>query len=421
VKAKRSKTTSDTMTTCSEALRLVLDSVGPLPARRTPLEGALGLVLAETVVCPETVPPFTNSAMDGYAVRAEDCSGAAPGAPLSLRVLADLPAGGVSRHAVGPGTAIRIMTGAPLPVGADTVVPVEATVSDAGCVRFAVPPRRGANVRKAGEDLREGEELLAKGTVLNPAALGVLASVGLSEVPVYPRVRVAVLTTGDELVAASEKPGPGQIRDSNIQTMCGQARAFGASPVPFPRVPDTREAVTEALLRALASADVVVTNGAISVGDYDFVKPVLQDLGAREVFWKVMQKPGGPLGFWLLEGIPVFGIPGNTVAAMVCMEEYVRPALRKMMGQARLLRPEVTGRFEGEFRKSAPDGKVHLVRVRARREEGRLVVAPSGPQGSGILSSMLRSNALALVPADAVALRTGDEVRVHLVEEPEDR
>jgi len=409
------------MTTCSDALRLVLDSVAPLPPRRTPLFDALGLVLADRVVSPETVPPFTNSAMDGYAVRHGDVATASPAAPAILEVLADLPAGSVAAHEVVPGTAIRIMTGAPLPAGADGVVPVEATSSEGTRVRIAAPVKRGANVRLAGEDLREGEELLPSGFVLNPAALGVLASVGLAEVPVHPRVRVAILTTGDELVEAAAKPGPGQIRDSNVQTMCGQAAAFGAVPVPIPRVPDAREAVTAALARARAEADVIVTNGGISVGDYDFIKAVLAGFGAREVFWKVRQKPGGPLGFWLWNGTPVFGIPGNTVAAMVCMEEYVRPALRKMMGHAKLLRPEVSATFDGSFRKSAPDGKVHLLRVRARREGARVVVSPSGSQGSGILTSMLRSNALALVPADATALRTGDEVTVHLIEEPEDR
>ena len=409
------------MTTCNDALRLVLDSVSPLPAKPTALSDALGLVLASRVVSPETVPPFTNSAMDGDAVRADDCETASPEAPVPLEVLADLPAGSVATEEVRPGTAIRIMTGAPLPAGADAVVPVEATTSEGSRVRVAAPVKRGANVRLAGEDLREGEELLPAGFALTPAALGVLASVGLAEIPVRPRVRVAILTTGDELVDASAKPGPGQIRDSNVQTMCGQAAAFGAVPVPIPRVPDTREAVTAALARARAEADVIVTNGGISVGDYDFIKAVLGDLGAREVFWKVKQKPGGPLGLWLLDGIPVFGIPGNTVAAMVCMEEYVRPAIRKMMGRPKLLRPEVSALFEGNFRKTAPDGKVHLIRVRARREGNRVVVSPSGPQGSGILSSMLRSNALALVPADALSLKSGDEVLVHLVEEPEDR
>jgi molybdopterin molybdotransferase len=408
------------MPTCSEALQLILDSVAGLPARSATLFDALGLVLADRVVSPETVPPFTNSAMDGYALRADDCDGAAPGAPDFLDVLSDLPAGSVSTDEVRPGTAIRIMTGAPLPAGADSIVPVEATTSEGSRVRIWAAVKRGANVRLAGEDLRAGEELLQRGFVLTPAALGILASVGLAEVPVHPRARVAILTTGDELVAAAEKPGPGQIRDSNIHTMCGQAVAFGAVPVPFPRVPDTREAVTAALTKAWSGADVIVTNGGISVGDYDFIKAVLVDLGAREVFWKVQQKPGGPLGFWLLDGKPVFGIPGNTVAAMVCMEEYVRPALRRLMGHGKLLRPEATGVFEGSFRKTVQDGKVHLVRVRARRENGRLVVAPSGPQGSGILSSMLRSNALALVPADALALKTGDEVPVHLIEEPED-
>ena len=409
------------MPTCSEALQLILDSVAPLPARSTPLFEALGLVLAGTQRSPETVPPFTNSAMDGYAVRAEDCRGANAGSPVSLAVLEDVPAGSVATVDVRPGTAIRIMTGAPLPAGADSVVPVEATETEGSRVRIGASVKKGANVRYAGEDLREGEELLPKGFVLNPAALGVLASVGLAEIPVHPRARVAILTTGDALVEASAKPGPGQIRDSNVQTMCGQAVAFGAVPIPFPRVPDTREAVAAALAKARDCADVIVTNGGISVGDYDFIKAVLVELGAREVFWKVTQKPGGPLGFWLLDGKPVFGIPGNTVAAMVCMEEYVRPALRKLMGHAKLLRPEAVATFEGNFRKSAPDGKVHLIRVRARREGDRVVVSPSGPQGSGILSSMLRSNALALVPADAMALTTGDEVAVHLVEEPEDR
>ena len=408
------------MPTCSEALQLILDSVAPLPARATALFDALGLVLADRVVSPETVPPFTNSAMDGYALRAGDCDGAAPGAPVLLDVLSDLPAGSVSADEVRPGTAIRIMTGAPLPAGADSVVPVEATTSEGSRVRIAAPVKKAANVRLAGEDLRKGEELLPKGYALTPASLGILASVGLAEVPAHPRARVAILTTGDELVGAAAKPGPGQIRDSNIHTMCGQAVAFGAVPIPIPRVPDTREAVTAALTKARSAADVIVTNGGISVGDYDFIKEVLVDLGAREVFWKVKQKPGGPLGFWLLDGKPVFGIPGNTVAAMVCMEEYVRPALRKLMGHGKLLRPEATGVFEGSFRKTVQDGKVHLIRVRARREDGRLVVAPSGPQGSGILSSMLRSNALALVPADALSLKAGDEVQVHLVEESED-
>ena len=409
------------MTTCSDALRLILDSVVPLPARPTALCDALGLVLAERVVSPETVPPFTNSAMDGYAVRHDDVAQVSAESPALLEVLSDLPAGSVATEAVRPGTAIRIMTGAPIPDGADSVVPVEATVSEASRVRIAAPVKRGANVRLAGEDLRAGEELLPAGFALSPASLGVLASVGLAEASVRPRVRVAVLTTGDELVDASAKPGPGQIRDSNVHTMRGQVVAFGAVPIPIPRVPDTREAVTAALTRARAEADVIVTNGGISVGDYDFIKAVLGGFGAREVFWKVKQKPGGPLGFWLWDGTPVFGIPGNTVATMVCMEEYVRPALRKLMGHAKLLRPEVTATFEGGFRKSAPDGKVHLIRVRARREGERVVVSPSGPQGSGILSSMLRANALALVPADTLELTPGDELPVHLIEEPEDR
>ena len=408
------------MLTYREALRKVLDGATPLPPRRVPLAEALGLVAAGDVHSAEPVPPFTNSAMDGFAVRSEDCAAASEGSPARLDVQGDLPAGQVASRAVVTGTALRIMTGAPMPAGANAVVPVEDTSAVGEKVDIGKPVRRGANVRLAGEDIAAGARVVAGGTVLRPAEIGVLAAVGCAEVSVVPRVRIAVLTTGDELVDVSEQPGPGRIRDSNFHSACAQAVAFGAIPVPFPRVPDRREAVERAIREAVASADVLVTTGGISVGAYDYVKDVLEALGAERVFWRVAQKPGGPLGYYRLDGKPVFGIPGNPVASMLMMEEYVRPLLRRLMGFEKLHRPERQGVLDENWSKSQPDGRTHLLRVSVRERDGALHASLAGPQGSGILSSMTRSNALAVIPEDAATVPRGGPVLLHLTEEAED-
>ena len=396
-----------------EALKLVLDRIGPLPPCRLPLAEALGLAAAEAVTAAEPVPPFTNSAMDGFALRVQD---AALG---RLPVSGQVPAGMARVPPLAPGTAVRIMTGAPVPEGADTIVPIERVRVEDGWISLMATPWAGANIRLAGEDIPGGGQVLPAGTVLRPAELGVLAAIGCPEVLVRPRPRVAVLTTGDELVDAGERPGPGQIRDANIHSLCAQVRAAGAVALPFPRVPDRREAVAAALAEALAGADVVLTNGGVSVGDFDFIKDVLAGLGAEQVFWRVAQKPGGPLGLWMLQGRLVFGIPGNPVAAMLMFEEYVRPALRRMLGAGPLHRPERTGIMAAPWRKR-PDGKLNFLRVVTREREGRLEVALTGPQGSGLLSSMMRANALALVPAEVLDIPAGGEILLHLIDEPED-
>ncbi|HJV39587.1 MAG TPA: gephyrin-like molybdotransferase Glp, partial [Geothrix sp.] len=385
------------MPTPAEALVLILERVAPLPPRPVPLPEALGLAAAEALASAEQVPPFTNSAMDGYAVRAADLTGAAEAQPVRLRVLGDLAAGATPDHPVTLGTAWRIMTGAPLPEGADTVVPVEDTARGEDWMEVRAPLRRGIHVRHAGEDIQVGRPLLAPGRALRPGDLGVLAAVGMPAVPVHPRARVAVLTTGDELVDASERPGPGRIRDANIHSICAQVAACGAVSVPFPRVRDDRATLTAALREAL-TADAVLTTGGISVGDYDFVKPILEELGAERVFWKVAQKPGGPLGFWMLGEKPIFGIPGNPVAAMLMVEEYVRPALRRLMGFSALHRPVVEAVLEDGWRGKAGDRRTTFLRVVARREGDQLLARLTGPQGSAILSSMLEANALAVIP-----------------------
>jgi molybdopterin molybdotransferase len=407
------------MTTPTEALQLILDRVSPLPAEEQPLQDILGLAVAKDLRATSQVPPFTNSAMDGYAVRAMDLRDASLVNPGRLRVLGDLAAGDMPSHIVDSGEAIRIMTGAPLPEGADSVVPVEDTLHGGDWVEVRKPLTAGIHIRLAGEDLQIGQLLLRAGQGLRPGDIGVLAAAGMARVPVHRRVRVAVLTTGDELVDVSEEPGPGRIRDANIHAVCAQVAACGAIPVPFPRVPDDRAALMGVLRQAM-EADAVLTTGGISVGDYDFMKAMLEELGAERVFWKVAQKPGGPLGFWMLGARPIFGIPGNPVAAMLMVEEFVRPALRKMMGFSLLHRPTAEASLEGEWTGKAGDHRTTYLRVVTRRENGKLMARLTGPQGSAILSSMLLANALAVIPAGMDRVEPGGSVPLHLTEDAED-
>jgi molybdopterin molybdotransferase len=406
------------MTRPIEALQLILDSLKPRDAVELPLPEVLGLAVAADIHSHATVPPFTNSAMDGYAVRAGDLAEASADHPVRLQVLGDLAAGSVPLSAVRSGQVLRIMTGAPLPEGADSVVPVEDTTRGSDWVDVRKPLRAGIHIRLAGEDLQKGQVLLTAGHGLRPGDLGVLAAAGIASVLVHPRVRVAVLTTGDELVDVSEEPGPGRIRDANIHAVSAQVSSFGALPVPYPRVPDNRDTLMGILRQAL-EADVVLTTGGISVGDYDFMKDMLEELGAERVFWKVAQKPGGPLGFWMLGGKPIFGIPGNPVAAMLMVEEYVRPALRKLMGFAKLHRPVVEARLEDGWT-GRTDQRTTFLRVVARREADGMHAKLTGPQGSAILSSMLSANALAVIPAGTDRVEPGGRVRLHLTDEAED-
>lgn len=398
-----------------EALARVLERAPLLPARELPLLDALGLAAAEDLRAAEPVPPFANSAMDGFALRVED---AALG---RLPVAGEVPAGTARPPALAPGTALRIMTGAMVPPGADTILPLERVRVEGDVLVLLEPPPRGANIRLAGEDIPAGGLVVPAGTQLRPAEVGVLAAIGRDRAPVRDRPRVAVITTGNELVDAAERPGPGQIRDANLHSLCAQVRAAGGIPVPFPRVEDRPGAVAAALDAAAAGADVVLTNGGISVGDYDCIKAVLEDRGAERVFWKVAQKPGTPLGLWILSGRPVFGIPGNPAAAMLVFEEYVRPFLRKMMGYRHLHRPAARARLEGAWSRSGDPRRTEFLRVVARRAPEGLTAALAGPQGSGILSSLVRADALAVVPEGVTGLAPGDAVELHLIREAEDR
>jgi molybdopterin molybdotransferase len=408
------------MLSIEEALKAILDHATLLAPVTMPLDEAAGLVLAEDVVARGNVPPFANSAMDGFAVLAADIQQASEATPVRLRILEDVPAGSVATQPVRPGTTIRIMTGAPLPDGADTVVHVEITRTDGDDVLILLALKSDVNVRRAGEDMKDGEVVLTAGTVLRPGEVGVCAAAGYATVTVHPRVRVAVLTTGRELVDAGEVPGPGQIRDANAHSLRAQIAAMGAEPVVFARVPDTREAVRSALDQALTQADVVLTNGGVSVGDYDFVKDVLQQMGAELVFWRVKQKPGKPMAFWTLDSKRIVGLPGNPVSCMVCTEEYVRPLVRRMMGHALLYRPVRTAILDERYAKGADAGRTHFVRVRLQERDGVLHATLTGPQGSGILTSMALAVGIAVLPEKTPVVEAGQIVHVQLTDSPED-
>lgn len=410
------------MTRATEALQRILDSTSVLPACVVALDDALGRVIADPVTARDSVPPFASAAMDGYAVVATDVAHAGADHPVRLRVLQDVAAGKVASCRVEPGTAIRIMTGAPVPDGADCVVRVEDTRPEGNEVVILRGAKGGANVRPVGEDTRAGGVVLSPGTVVRAAEIGVLASVGCSTVSVHRAPKVTVVTTGDELVGVDEPVGPGKIRDTNSYALTAQVRSCGAVPLLIARVADTIEAASEAFARAMAQSDIVVTNGGVSVGDYDCAKAALERIGARLVFWGVEQKPGKPLAFWEAGGKTVISLPGYPAAAMICFEEYVRPALRKMMGHSALHRPHRPARLRAGYDKKGggKDRRVHLLRARVFESDGELHATLTGGQGSAMLSSLARSNALVVVPEGQDAIAPGGQVLVHLTDQPED-
>jgi molybdopterin molybdotransferase len=398
-----------------DALARILAGVPALPAVETPLLDALGLVLAEDVVADRDVPPFRNSAMDGYAVRGQDVASA----PVELRVVGEVAAGGFPDRDVAPGEAMRIMTGAPMPDGADTVVRVEDTDNASDVVTIAAATPQGTATRQAGEDLRRGETVLTNGTVLRAAEIGLLASVGRPRVSVRKRPRVAVFSTGDEIVDLDSPLERGQIRDSNRYTLASAIRASGAEPWVRGIVRDSPDALRAALRDAIA-ADAIVTSGGVSVGDHDHLKPVLSELGTID-FWAIAIRPGRPLAFGELRDgarrVPIFGLPGNTVSALLTFEIFVRPALLRMQGRAKVARPRTKARLV------EPVDKMGSLRVFARGifDATAGTVRLTGPQGSGILRSMSLANCLIDLPVGPSRFEEGETVDVILTEEPEPR
>lgn len=399
--------------TVAEAREIILGAIRPLGAEKVAIPESLGRVLAESVGSPWDIPPLDNTAMDGFAVRAADVARASPDHPVTLEVIEDLPAGRIAAGTVTSGTAIRIMTGAPIPAGADAIVRVEDTRAEGTqvLVMAAVPP--GEHVRRAGEDVKEGEKVLEPGVILTAAAIGMLSSLGRAFVRVTQRPRVAVLSTGDELVDVDGDRRGGRIIASNTYSLAAQVRECGALPIALGIAPDSREAI-EAKLREAMTCDVILSSGGVSVGDYDFIKDVLESLGSEMKFWRVAMKPGHPLAFGLLGGRPAFGLPGNPVSCMVSFEQFVRPALLRMMGHRDLFRPVVRARLRETLRQKP--GRTSFVRGIVTRERDGLAVRATGSQSSGVLLSMVRANGLIVFPADRGELREGSEAEVQIID-----
>ncbi len=374
------------------------------------LRAALGLVLAEEIVAVEAIPPFANTAVDGFAVRAADVAAV----PVTLRVIGTLAAGAAADRPVGPGEALRIMTGAPMPDGADAAVMVEVTElsADGTSVRISRSVESGASVRNAGEDVRPGQLVFSSGVVLTPGHLGVLASLGRLSVLVHPRPRVGVLSTGDELVEGDQPLLPGQIRDSNRHTLLAMLDESGCVAVDLGLVRDDEAAITAAIERAVGECDALVTSGGVSMGAFDYVKVVLDRIG--DMRWmQVAIKPAKPLAFGTVNGVPVFGLPGNPVSSMVSYELFARPALRKMMGFAprAWMRVPVKAVVD-EALGRRPDGKVHFNRVIASLEgDGRYHVRSAGGQGSHHMTAMANASALAVLP-DGSGVAVGGNVEL---------
>jgi molybdopterin molybdotransferase len=391
-----------------------LSAVAPPAPVRVPLLDALGLLLAEDVVSPLVLPPFDNSAMDGFAVRAAELAGVTDADPRELPVLGEVAAGSGEPAALEPGTAVRIMTGAPVPPGADAVVPVEWTGGWQDGERVVVhrAPEPGQFVRAAGGDVDAGEVVLRAGARLSPRHLALLAAVGRDAVAVRPAPRVAVLSTGTELVPLGREPGYGQIHDSNGYGLTAAARELGALASYGGIVPDDPSAVRNALEDAAASADLVLTSGGVSAGTRDTVKEVLAALGTVR-FDKVAMQPGMPQGFGAVGGTPVFTLPGNPVSSMVSFEVFVRPALLAMLGEPAWERPRVRALAGAGW--SSPAGRRQYVRATLSEADGRRAVTPVGAQGSHLAADLAVATCLAVVPEEVTRVEPGDELDCDLL------
>jgi molybdopterin molybdotransferase len=386
----------------------LLDGVRALEAIEVDLGDAPGHAAAEDVVAAEDLPPFANSAVDGYAVLAADLERASADEPASLRVEGEIAAGSVSYREVIPGTAQKIMTGAPVPPGADAVVMVEWTERRGERVLVRRPATRGLNIRPAGESVSRGERVLERGAAIRAPEAGLLASLGRTRISVVRRPRVAVLSTGTELVPVDRAPGPGQIRDSNRVQLLAAARAAGAVPVDLGRAPDDEGEILSKVKSGAASADLLVTTGGVSVGDYDATREAFRRLGTVGTY-RVRMRPGKPQAFGHVEGTPVFGLPGNPVSSYVVFDQFVRPAIRKMAGFRKWTRDPIRARLVEPVRKAR--GLAEFVRAVLSTDAGGAWTArAAGPQGSGIQMSLVRANGLLLLPPEPEAYAAGESV-----------
>ena len=405
------------MITVKEALEHVLGVIFPLALEKTDILGALGRVIGEDIHAPRDIPPRDNSGMDGYALKSEGTTGAGAESPVVLNIIEDIPAGYTPQKTVGSGEAARIMTGAPVPDGADAVVMVEETKSDGNSVRIYAEAAKGQNVRYAGEDVRGGDLVIRAGTLLRPAETGMLSALGRSFVKVYQKPLVALIATGDELVDIDGAASPGKIVSSNSYSLAAQVMECGGIPLQLGIAKDNIDDLTEKFRDAMR-ADIIVSSAGVSVGDYDFVKDVMEDMGIDIEFWQVAQRPGKPMTFGAREGKPVFGLPGNPVSSMITFEQYVRPAILKMTGHEKFFRRTIRAKLTEDIKKKKE--LRYFVRGRVKSQGEGFVVETTGEQGSGILKSMVLANGIIVLPEDAEFIKAGSEVMVQLIDKSQD-
>lgn len=393
-----------------EALARMMPRFVPLPAERVPLDLALGRFLATRLRARDDVPALDNSAMDGYAVRAADLSTATNESPVVLELAGESRAGGAFPTALEPGKAARIFTGAPMPEGADAVVMQEDAERRGDRVAFFGATRPGKHVRRRAEVLAAGDLLLDAGAAIGIGEIGVLASQGFAQVAVHRRPRVAILSSGDELREIGEAARPGSVVDSNAHALAAAVREAGGEPIVLPRTPDDRAALLDAVRAGISSADVLVTCGGVSVGEYDLLHEAFREAGVDEVFWKVRIKPGKPIRFGVADGKPVVGLPGNPVSALLTFEVFVRPGLRRMLGDPRPFRDVVEVELATAL--PSPGGRTELARARLELRSGDVPLAfPHRDQGSAALTSLVGLDALVIVPEGTPGLGAGSRAR----------
>lgn len=401
-----------------EARERILEAVQPLGLETVNLLDALHRVAGEEIRADRAIPPWDHSAMDGYALRADDTAGASADHPVRLAVIETIPAGSRPAKRIGPGQAARIMTGAPIPAGADAVVRREDTAEEKGIVAVCVAAIKGQKIRRTGSDVPLGEEILSHGDLIRPAGIGLLASQGRSCISVHRRPLVAVVATGSELVEVDEELLPGKIVASNSYELAALVRDCGAIPLRIGIAGDRREELMEKF-REATQADLMVSAGGVSVGDYDLVKGILQEEGNRLLFWQVAMSPGKQLAFGRVGKVPIVGLPGTPSAAMVCFEQFVRPAILRMSGHANLYRRTIQARLAGGIEKKG--GFRHFIRARVSRDPDGSLVVTTGEQGPGAIKTIILANAMIVLPEGHAVVAAGEMVTVQILDDSLDR
>lgn len=404
------------MISVKQAQGKVLESKIKPVAAKVHIIDSLGFVLAEDIVSRDNIPIYDNSAMDGFAVRVQDVKGAENNYPVKLALTQeDIPAGKLPKEKINPGYCTPIMTGAPIPKGSDAVIMKEDTQREEKSVLVFKECRVGENIRLEGEDIRKDDLVLNKGRIIYPADIGVMASLGFDEILVNSAPSVGIIATGDELLEVPEDLKMGMVRDSNSYSLSAQVKEMGIGYIRYGIIQDDLKSLEKNIKSALAENDILLLSGGVSEGDYDFVKDSLKNIGAKQIFWKVNQKPGKPIAFYGYKDKFIFGLPGNPVSVMVCFEIYVRPLIRKIMGYKNLFRPVIHAKASHDFKNK--NGRTNFVRVVLEKKDGQYFFNSTGLQGSGILTSMIKADGIAVFPEDTGDIKKDSIIEIFLLKE----